>query len=1229
MVPGVELALGFVLSYIANNIPALRDILDRREDINDRLEACFRSAVNSWNVTQEMKDTFLTGGMQRHLADLKSIVVNPQKGVNPKEKELLQKWADYIWADPTCNTFLKKHKDDIEHAEAQKAILSAKELIQELKEYQEAEFKRLNQKMDTLLKRGAVQCEQYWKRKFTTQDIVLPYSVILGGREDAIKKVEEVLDQAGVLYVKSETRQESMAFVAAVVSTHKTDASRPTYIVDDINVYREIAEQEGPEIIITSLSEDTPWCAVANKHSVIVCFGKGDKATPGYEVQLPSIDNHLFVDALKESGLQEAKARKLAKEASFDVNCLWRNLSIVEVNEVWNTPENERLLLPALLIGAWNDSFPNDRELVSQMAGMPYDEYKAKLQLFVSKEESPFKVINTEWRLKTPRTMLETYKNDISIDSINMFFENIEWLFEDDDPEAEAKRNATELQLWQDKNAYSYTIKEGAFQTLALLSIIYESDSTIKNKINLLVRTKLKDFTLSRYISNKRVIKWIAEAAPEMFLEFLENDIRKGDELASKLFEIKKSNESLTNTKVFYIELLWVLESIAWDENLLPRVTAILMHYCKYPNESGYVNKPINSLYNIYRFPVPQTFATFEQRLAILNQLSENNSVYIYDLCMRILKGLDSTAFDTTVRFAWRWNERYDNTSLNKTFTYKEIESIVELAMRHCSWSKYEIESWLNLSTSPMLVYNRTEILDCIRLHLDAIWGDEKIIHTLRVNIIHRNIMCRDANWALNSTELDAYRRLLKDIVPNDIISKNKHIFENIFISDPAAGIGVDNLEYAKKKRKETLQLIIDALGEDGIWQLEKNANSKEAVAAGLVELTKSRYSEKVYRKWAKGELTEDFTSRYYSELYYTLGEQRYLKIVDELRSINADTILIVLCAPSFKRSLASIAEGLSREQENLYWQKVALWQIEPQDASYVLEKMKKANRYGDILQHFFTFNKNIVLPENERVAILCEMYEKGDILTLANKAYQVSEILKTISLPQTQPQRNEILQIEFLLYQNLQHYMPGLSLHIVREINNDPEVLMSLVEIIYMKDKGYRDEIKEEESEFRKQLAQMGWSFMYHYHQVPCLDDEGNVDGEKLRKYIGRLQDLMREKHYETVMPLVLGKILGDMPEKADYPSDIMCQLVEELNDDRIDAEIGCAIFNRRGMTTRSPFEGGTIERAHIETMEKYKKRASLRSPRLVKVFNDTIMSYEEMARHEDEQAERLKHLR
>lgn len=211
-------------------------------------------------------------------------------------------------------------------------------------------------------------------------------------------------------------------------------------------------------------------------------------------------------------------------------------------------------------------------------------------------------------------------------------------------------------------------------------------------------------------------------------------------------------------------------------------------------------------------------------------------------------------------------------------------------------------------------------------------------------------------------------------------------------------------------------------------------------------------------------------------------------------------------------------------------------------------------------------------------------------------------------------------------MYEYLEHYMPGLSMHLIKELNENPEVLMSIVSMMYLQDKDYREELKDDELEYRKGLAQVGWSFMYHYHRVPCSDEDGNMDGEKLRDYMERLRKMMIENHYETVMPLVFGKILGDMPEGEDYPSDVMCQLVEELDDDHVDEEIGCAIFNRRGMSTRSPFEGGTVERHHIKTLEKYKQRAALRSPRMVKILSDTIASFESMAKREDEQAERQK---
>lgn len=1222
---GVELALGFVLSYVANNIPTIKEWLDGNPDINDKLEACYLLAVDNWNVDLGTKDAFRKGGMKHHIDEFKDYVINPQKGRNQKEKEFLKIWADYIYADPACNAFILQHKEEIHYAETQKAILSATELLAELIEYEKEVLKKMSEKVDALLNRGADTCERFWKRKFTVNEGVIPYEIVLGGREKAKQKVLETLSKHEVLYIKAETKIEAEAFVVATILSNERIISEPSIIIEDVQNYKEIADKQGSEIIITTLLDESPWWARDNGHGVLVCIGKTDTKAVVPLVELPSSDRDCFIEALKQTGYSDSKARNMAQEASYEVSCLYRILNSGGTNEAWNAPENERLLLPAILIGSWDEAFKNDKELVSQLTGVPYEEFKSKLITSVSTEESPFNVVNTVWMLKSPRTMMEAYKEVITEDIIDRFIENIDWLLEDDDPDAEAKMNAKELQLWKNKHAYSGYIKEGAFHTLALLSLVYADKVEVRNKIKHLVRTKLQDFDLARFLSNKHNLKWIAEAEPEMFLEFLEADIKKGDKLSAQLFEIKESNAELTDTRIFYTDLLWCLESIAWDEQLLPRATAILLHYCQYPNDSNWVNKPINSLYNIYRFALPQTFARCEMRYEILQGMAVRYPQYVYALCMQLLRGLDREVYDVTARFTWRWNERYEDTKMERV-TKQDIEKIVELALGQCAWSKEDIENWLELSTKQIIGFCRGRIMEALSQHVERMYDDENIIRKLRKDIIERHISCRDTYWALKEEELKPYEDLLEKIVPKDVLSRNLHYFEDIYMRDPMEkGVG-DYMGYAKKKRVEVLQEIVDELGEDGIWRLAAKAKSQDAVASGMVAYGEDKYVDELYARYIGEKVSEALTARYFRELYYQLGEEWYKEMVARLRSINAEKIVIVLYAPAFVRSLATIAEQLSAEQETEYWQKVQIWQIEDADASYVLDRMRKVKRYGDILQNLFAFNKQIALSEKERVAVLCEMYQNGEIQTMMRDAYQVAEVLKTISLPQEQPQRNAILQIEYLMYEHLEHYMPGLSMHLVQELNEKPEVLMSLVSMMYLQDEDYRGELDEEEMEYRKGLAQVGWSFMYHYHRVPCSDEEGKVDGTKLRMYLERLRELMKENHYKTVMPLVIGKILGDMPEEEDYPSDVMCQLVEELDDDHVDDEIGCAIFNRRGMSTRSPFEGGTIERHHIETLEKYKQRAALRSPRLVKVFTNTIASFEDMARREDDKAMRQK---
>lgn len=1221
---GVELALGFVLSYVANNIPTIKEWLDGNPDINDKLEACYQLAVDKWDAELGTKDAYRQGGMERHIDALKDYIINPQKGRHQKEKELLKIWADYIYADPACNAFILQHKEEIHHAETQKTILSATELIAELMEIEKEVHQKMMEKVEVLINRGADTCERFWKRKFTGKEGVLPYEIVLGGREEATQKVMEVLSKHEVVYIKAETKIEAEAFAAAILLTKGEEIAEPAIIIEDVQNFKEIADKKGAEIIITTLLDESPWWARDKGHSVLVCMGRTETKAVTPMVELPSSERGCIIEALKQIGYSDSQARSVAHEAAYDVTCLSRMI-VGGTNSTWNTPENERLLLPAILIGSWDEAFENDKELVSQMTGMGYDEFKAQLITSVSAEENPFNVVNTAWMLKSPRTMLEAYKEAITIDIIDRFIEKTDWLFEDDDPDAEAKMNAKELQFWKNKHAYSGYIKEGAFHTIALLSLVYADKIEVKSKIKHLVRTKLQDFDLARFLSNQHNMKWIAEAEPEMFLEFLENDIKKGDKISAQLFEVKESNAELTNTRIFYTDLLWCLESIAWDEQLLPRATAIMLHYCRYPNTSNWVNKPINSLVNIYRFGLPQTFARCEMRYEILQGMAVRYPQYVYALCMQLLRGLDREVYDVTARFTWRWNERYEDTKMERV-TKQDIEKIVELALGQCAWSKEDIENWLELSTKQIIGFCRGRIMEALSQHVERMYDDENIIRKLRKDIIERHISCRDTYWALKEEELKPYEDLLEKIVPKDVLSRNLHYFEDIYMRDPMEkGVG-DYMGYAKKKRVEVLQEIVDELGEDGIWRLAAKAKSQDAVASGMVAYGEDKYVDELYARYIGEKVSDALTARYFRELYYQLGEEWYKEMVARLRSINAEKIVIVLYAPAFVRSLATIAEQLSAEQETEYWQKVQIWQIEDADASYVLDRMRKVKRYGDILQNLFAFNKQIALSEKERVAVLCEMYQNGEIRMMIRDAYQVAEVLKTISLPQEQPQRNAILQIEYLMYEHLEHYMPGLSMHLVQELNENPEVLMSIVSMMYLKDKDYREELTDEEMEYRKGLAHIGWSFMYHYHRVPCSDEEGKVDGQKLRAYMERLRELMKENHYETVMPLVFGKILGDMPEDEDYPSDVMCQLVEELNDDHVDEEIGCALFNRRGMSTRSPYEGGTVERHHIKTLERYKQRAALRSPRMVKILSDTIASFEDMARREDEQAKRQK---
>jgi hypothetical protein len=68
----------------------------------------------------------------------------------------------------------------------------------------------------------------------------------------------------------------------------------------------------------------------------------------------------------------------------------------------WIETENIREIIPALILGRWNESYLGDIELVEKLSGVKYSDYLVTLTKWKSLEESPLMKIGETWRLTSP-----------------------------------------------------------------------------------------------------------------------------------------------------------------------------------------------------------------------------------------------------------------------------------------------------------------------------------------------------------------------------------------------------------------------------------------------------------------------------------------------------------------------------------------------------------------------------------------------------------------------------------------------------------------------------------------------------------------------------------------------------------------------------------------------------------------------------------------------------------
>lgn len=1219
----MEMILGYLMAYIVNCIPTPN--INKATSMSEKLEECYKKAVDDWNVDRKTKQ-LARNNMQKYLEGLRDIITCKKKGWHPKECELLKLWVDKIMIDPECSNFILASKVDYLQLTINKGYLNIDEILIVIKE-QNQSISKISEKVNQLYKRGVTSLDIFWKRWGTGPNgLILNYDIVLNGRESESLLIEDACKKASTICVESSSTSDALAFAAAVILKNRPVDIARSYIIDSAEPYNDLANESIPLIIITTVLQNA-YYPVSKGHSVIQCVTKEDKYQGPNKIILPNVDRHGFLDSLKASGIDSNQANQLLRDSNRESSSLRRILGINIEKPSWEDKYNLQYIIPALLLGSWDSSCDADKEMVSIISGMDYSEFEKGVNDICLSSESPIVKVRTIWKIKSPKLLMSRIYSNISQEHINKYKEIFNLIIEDDDPHAKAKKKEKTLRFWDDKHLFSGSLREGIVQTITLLAVVEEENGASCRWIDELIKEKLDKFDVLRYLSNRNNLLWMTEASPSAFIDYIDKDIRNGAPIINELFKIERKQFSLSGSEIYFTELLTSLECLSWDINYLPKTTELLLYFCDYPNDSNYINKPIQSLYNIYRFLLPQTLVDFEERLEILSVMINKYQKATCELLFMMFDGIKNTTGLLNSQFRWRLSDKIKTPKASHPISSNHIIDVTNLLITHIDMTEVNICKLIELSSKKFMSCSRKIILNRINLEVNTIKGNEKIFDCIRKDMAkHRRY--RSAKSAISEEDLSEYQKLLDAVAPNDAVIEKKYYFDNFLIVELYMENSNDGyrkkIEESRILRVKVLADIIDKKGDNGIWELSNVAKNKDCVAIALSDLKGDSYIFDVYSLYCQQKLDNTFVCRYFLELYSNNGYDKYLEYVNKLNSVNPLAIAMLLYAPGVNMCLCHLVESMPEEIQKEYWSKVQVFHYEINELIYIINHMKAVGRYSEILHMFDCKEVCDELTIKQVLDILFEMMDKGEYQTLKQDIYYVAEILKSVNIPSESEKRNKLLLLELTLFDNLSDYMNTEDIHLLDIIGKEPELMIEIASMAYLEDEEFRqeDNLTQVEKSQREVFAYLAWGFLYNYHGVPGLNNDDSIDYEFLKHYIKRLYELAKLKHRTQIIPFVVGKILGNIPENNDYPSDALCKIVEELNDDKIDIQIQCCLSNRRGMTTRSPFEGGTIEREHIKTFKKYKESVMLRSPRLVKIYDNEIRDYEHMAEKEDQMA-------
>jgi excisionase family DNA binding protein len=1085
--------------------------------------------------------------------------------------------------------------------------------------------------------RDAETLERWWSRFRAQTDPPLPPELFLTGRDSERARLTAFFGQPpGAITVQAACCREAIAFICATIDRMEGEADspvQPPLIISSAEVWDRVVQQPG-RMTLLPLFENPDLAAAQDRgHHVALPVGR-DQIVRGPKLELPPPDRQGANQALEAVGIESDRADKLAALARRSMPSLVRMLARDPrfARPRWSEPPAAPVLAPLVLAGAWTLS-DADTAIVSRMADEEWPAIERTLAHWQNSDDPPFVRPANQWHVASAEEAFLVLRHALTTTDLERWREiAIDVLLEPDPTLDLTPEDRSMAGVMGVGRKYSSVLRRGLAEGVALVSSIGDEglangvsgDGNARRIVRELLEAAEADSSGQVWRSLAYELPLLAEAAPQVFLDALHDDLERTEPLLATMFQ-DNDQSSILHGSSPHTGLLWAVETLCWSPEYLVEASRALARLQVVDPGGRLTNRPLASLEHVLVGWIRHTAASLEVRVEALEAICRD----LPDIGWRLLLGLWPSIHSTSSppsgpRFH-DWKPQSRGVQISEWIEF--IGHLVRLAL---GLAGDDPERWAELAEhlAPLPPAERDRLTDALDAfgHPESLTPDQRMLLWERLHKeISKHRKFASAEWSMDEGPLARLQEIANRLEPRGNVERFGYLFD--WRPDLP---GIDPYDHDTYDR-ELLKLQTGAVTET----LEQG--STEALKTLAERAPVPRHLGWIVGAVARDELTPELLPWLESpnqELRDVVSTWAARKLQDEgvawLRAAlgrpemttTERRTALALHAPATREVWDALAE-IDVDLNNAYWAGMTPWRVAREDTERAARELLGHNRPWAAID---LLASEAHRRDDEHPTALAPSLVQ-DVLDAAMDAdptgadtqslgYEIGLLLDYLE-GQGCPSE-ALVRWEFVFFRLLNDHRTPRALF--DALSSDPSLFVDLVQRVYRGKNEPRRQLEEHE----EALAHHASWILLHWRDLPGRREDGTVAGEHLRRWVQDARLALAESDRADIGDEQIGQILAMSPPGTDgiWPAEPVRDILETIGSTSMETGIHVGRVNARGVTSRGVFEGGERERTLAAQYRVWAKQTASRWRRTSRVLRGLAESYEQDAAREDERA-------